>query len=66
MFREQSSLRNFKGGSWDLRKNDRRKAQSSIAFPDRRGFERRSLTLADDQNLNADSLTWVSKSPLDE
>ena len=48
MVREQFSLRNFKGGSWDLRKNDRRKAQSSIAFPDRRGFERRSLTLADD------------------
>lgn len=66
MFREQSSLRNFKGGSWDLRKNDRRKAQSSIAFPDRRAVERRGVTQADDRNLNADSLTWVSKSPLDE
>jgi hypothetical protein len=67
MFKEHSSLRNFKGGSWDLRKDDRRKAQSSIAFPDRRAVERRDVvSQADDRAMNVDSLTWVSKSALDE
>ncbi len=67
MFKEHSSLRNFKGGSWDLRKNDRRKAQSSIGFPDRRARERRDVVSpADDRAMNVDSLTWLSKSALDE
>ena len=67
MFREHSSLRNFKGGSWDLRKDDRRKAHSSIAFPDRRAGDRRGLVpQIDDLAMNVDSLRWVSKSVLDE
>jgi hypothetical protein len=66
MFRENTSSRNFKGGSWDLRKNDRRKAQSTIAFPDRRANNRRGVSQDDDQAPDMDSLQWVSKSALDE
>ncbi len=35
--------RNFKGGSWDLRKEERRKAQVMIDFRDRRMADRRAL-----------------------
>jgi hypothetical protein len=66
MFRDQSSLRNFKGGSWDLRKDDRRKAQSTIQFPDRRANDRRLNGQADDAFPGVDSLQWVIKSALDE
>lgn len=67
MFKENSSLRNFKGGSWDLRKNERRVAQASIAFPDRRAVERRGLAASSEKRtMSTDSLTWLSKSPLDE
>jgi hypothetical protein len=67
MFKEHTTLRNFKGGSWDLRKDDRRKAQLSIAFPDRRAEDRRGLVpQSDDRAMNVDSLRWVSKSALDE
>ena len=67
MFKEHSSLRNFKGGSWDLRKDNRRKAQSSITFPDRRSVERRGVvSQADERAIFEDSLTWVSKSALNE
>lgn len=63
MIREQDS-RNFKGGSWDLRKQDRRRYQEAIAFPDRRQNNRRA-TAQDESDPLADSLTWVSKSSLD-
>jgi hypothetical protein len=35
--------RQFSGGSWDLRKTERRKSQASIDFPDRRKGERRTF-----------------------
>jgi hypothetical protein len=63
MIREQSS-REFKGGSWDLRKNDRRRYQATIGFTDRRQNDRRA-TSQDGADDLADSLTWVSKSGLD-
>ncbi|MDB5105793.1 MAG: hypothetical protein JWP91_3482 [Fibrobacteres bacterium] len=66
MLREQMSLRNFKGGSWDLRKVDRRKEQAAIGFPDRRANDRRANSLADDQATGAEMLHWVTKSALDE
>jgi hypothetical protein len=67
MFKDHSSLRNFKGGSWDLRKDNRRKSQSSIPFPDRRSVERRDVVLqAGERAMLLDSLKWVSKSALDE
>ena len=34
--------REFKRGSWDLRKEDRRKVQVNIDFPDRRKESRRA------------------------
>jgi hypothetical protein len=64
MIREQDS-RNYKGGSWDLRKQDRRRYQEAIAFPDRRQNDRRA-TSQDEADTRTDSLTWVSKSALDE
>lgn len=67
MLKEHSSSRNFKGGSWDLRKDNRRKSQSSITFPDRRSEDRRGVvSQADERAMFLDSLTWVSKSTLDE
>lgn len=38
-----SASRRFSGGSWDLRKDERRKAQEPIEFPDRRKNERRAM-----------------------
>jgi hypothetical protein len=64
MFEEQMSLRNFKGGSWDLRKTDRRKQSMAIAFPERRTTDRRNASAAED--APQDILQWVSKSSLDE
>lgn len=65
MLIEQSSLRNFKGGSWDLRKNDRRKDLCEIGFPDRRANDRRDNAKPDDI-LTMESLQWMTKSDLDE
>ncbi|MDB5050244.1 MAG: hypothetical protein JWO30_3315 [Fibrobacteres bacterium] len=65
MLREQMSLRSFKGGSWDLRKDDRRKQEQTIGFPDRRANDRRNITQADD-TASVDMLQWVNKSSLDE
>jgi hypothetical protein len=67
MLKEHASVRNFKGGSWDLRKDNRRKSQLSITFPDRRSEDRRGVvSQADERAMLVDSLTWVSKSALDE
>jgi hypothetical protein len=57
------SLRSFKGGSWDLRKEDRRRMQLDISFPDRRRSDRRSGSPAPVQEDG--ELTWVSPSALD-
>lgn len=66
MFKENLSSRNFKGGSWDLRKDERRKAQSTIAFPDRRANNRRTASKGEDPVFDMESLHWVTKSALDE
>jgi hypothetical protein len=55
------SIRNFKAGSWDLRKRERRQSQVAIEFPDRRSNERRGSDVEFDRDL-----TWVSKPGLDE
>ncbi|MDQ3000476.1 MAG: hypothetical protein M3Y08_04350 [Fibrobacterota bacterium] len=65
MLKKQSSLRNFKGGSWDLRKLDRRKELHEIGFPDRRANQRRFYEKAD-HRFSMESLQWVNKSALDE
>ena len=65
MQRDQMSIRNFKGGSWDLRKDERRKESQTIGFPERRAIERRGATRADD-SAGIDMLQWVTKSALDE
>jgi hypothetical protein len=60
----EPSARNFKDGSWDLRKRDRRQSQVAIPFPDRRLSERRSSL---DSSAEPDSeLTWVAKPRWDE
>jgi hypothetical protein len=59
--RLQDDLRTFKGGSWDLRKNERRQNQIAIAFPDRRRAERR-----EERGMDTGSeLTWASQ-PVDD
>lgn len=65
MFKEASSLRNFKGGSWDLRKDERRKSPQRIAFPERRLNNRRDADRMENQSITSDVLRWVSKSKLD-
>lgn len=64
MQNEQIALRNFKGGSWDLRKNDRRKESQSIGFPERRSTERRNLRRM--ASTGGETLQWLTKSGLDE
>ncbi|MEO7427245.1 MAG: hypothetical protein ABI036_18800 [Fibrobacteria bacterium] len=66
---QHTDLRNFKGGSWDLRKSDRRKWLQSIGFPDRRTNDRRCISVvapAMEIRLAAEMLQWVTKSGLDE
>jgi hypothetical protein len=41
------NARHFTGGSWDLRKDERRKNQAPISFPDRRSGDRRSFGFPD-------------------
>ncbi|HKP97732.1 MAG TPA: hypothetical protein VJ385_18475 [Fibrobacteria bacterium] len=66
MMEEHMSLRNFKGGSWDLRKDERRKQAQNIGFPDRRrAIDRRKTAQAEDRAAG-DILQWVTKSSLDE
>lgn len=65
MQREQMSLRNFKGGSWDLRKDDRRRGSQSIPFPDRRAADRRNAS-SPTRTVDDDALHWVTKPSLDE
>jgi hypothetical protein len=62
---DKMSLRNFKGGSWDLRKTERRTQLQSIGFPDRRANDRRFGSNAA-VSSDADMLQWVTKSGLDE
>lgn len=63
MNREHSS-RNYKGGSWDLRKQERRHCQETIGFPNRRENDRRATSQNRSQEM-AESLTWVRPPGLD-
>lgn len=58
------SNRNFKGGSWDLRKRERRERQTVIGFPDRRQIDRRMSGLPFE--TSEIELTWVSRPRQDE
>ena len=60
----EPSFRSFKGGSWDLRRSERRQSQQPISFPDRRVWDRRapSPTL----RFLEPELTWMTKPGLDE
>lgn len=58
------SIRNFKGGSWDMRKEDRRRGQMDIAFPDRRLSDRRAS--AREFRLAESDLTWSRQPRMDE
>lgn len=66
MIHESSLARNFKGGSWDLRKIERRCEQRSIEFPDRRVRSRRMMDKVTEGAFTTEKLQWVTKSDLDE
>lgn len=58
MMNQQTDNRSFRGGSWDLRKLDRRKDQLTIEFPDRRKNDRRLADQAEE--FSGDGLLqWV-------
>jgi len=52
----EPSLRGFRNGSWDLRKDERRQLQAPIPFPERRSDERRSFPRAESQIMTAVNL----------
>ncbi len=53
--------RQFSGGSWDLRKDERRKSQASIDFPDRRKGERRTFGFPDFENQSRSNISAFEK-----
>jgi len=61
----ETSSRSFQGGSWDLRKQERRQIQALIPFPDRRRNERREAKALAEEDSHPD-LMWMSKPGLDE
>jgi hypothetical protein len=64
MMMPERATRSFKGGSWDLRKQERRENQTAIGFPDRRQVDRRAGTNFSDST--DPDLTWVRRPRLDE
>ncbi len=54
-----SPSRNFRSGSWDLRRGERRKIQRSISFPDRRVAERRDEGLEGWLRRDEPEMTWI-------
>jgi hypothetical protein len=66
MMNESWNIRSFKGGSWDLRKDERRKEEKSIAFPDRRKESRRTTLQEIDRSASVGLLNWVDRIDLDE
>lgn len=62
---KDQSMRSFKGGSWDLRKDDRRRDQQTIGFPDRRQNNRRATSEEEALEAGGD-LTWVSNTTRDD
>jgi hypothetical protein len=50
------SKRHFSRGNWDLRRDERRKDQKPIHFPERRQSDRRDFSFGS-QEANSDSMT---------
>lgn len=65
MMDRNTELRKFRGGSWDLRRIERRREQLIIGFPDRRKNERRLADQGDDLT-SAGMLLWIDPSKVDE
>jgi hypothetical protein len=66
MNNQESIDREFKGGTWDLRKEERRLAQQVITFPERRKDERRLTRMHDHYAAQMEELNWISKTGLNE
>ncbi len=66
MFKDEGFGRNFKKGSWDLRRDERRLHEVSISFPNRRKSGRRLTIDQDSQPLIAENLNWIDKSELND
>lgn len=67
MNNKNSSDRDYKGGDWDLRKNERRNVHEIIVFPERRKDERRITKMHDFYSaLDYDSLNWLLGPKLNE
>lgn len=67
MNNKNSSSREYKGGDWDLRKNERRNAHEIIVFAERRKDERRITKMHDFYAaLDDESLNWIPGPKLDE
>jgi hypothetical protein len=66
MTKDILNTRSFKGGAWDLRKDDRRKEQATIAFPERRKNSRRSSLEEVGSTSSIGLLNWVSRLDVDE
>ncbi len=66
MFKDEASERNFKKGSWDLRRDERRLQEVVITFPDRRKLSRRLTIDQSSQPLIVENLDWIDKSELNE
>lgn len=60
----EPAFRSFKEGSWDLRRQERRRRQDIIAFPDRRQADRRAKSMEPDSS--EPELTWITVSSLNE
>jgi len=58
MMNQKTDSRTFRGGSWDLRRIDRRKEQLTIEFPDRRKNDRRMADKPEDFSVGG-LLEWV-------
>ena len=65
MTNQPSDIRKFRGGSWDLRKIERRRNQVAYEFPDRRKNDRRLADQGDDFSAEG-MLQWVDPSDRDE
>ncbi len=66
MQKEESFNRQFKGGSWDLRKDERRLKFELIGFPDRRNDERRLTKMHNFYAPRLANVDWVNKPTLDK
>lgn len=66
MDRFTENLRSFRGGSWDLRKVERRREQVTISFPDRRRADRRAAAPNQPDFTAGESVLWIEPADGDE